>query len=402
MRHAAMYLGLALSGISSLSAQKTGLPSMGAGSASGSNTGSVSGPPPQSSQSSNPGMSPETQMPVFISGRVMMEDGTPPPTSIAIQRTCSGSPRTVAYTNSKGQFNFQWGDIIGIVPDASEPMAPFGGTLMSNSGNGTSGMGQDARGGPNMLGCDLTANAPGFRSGRIDLSGHRASDNPELGTITLHRMTEVEGTSVSATALNAPKDARKAWEKGSQFMRARPKPHLADAEKEFSKAVELYPSYANAWSDLGRVRLQLGATEAAREAFRKALDADGKLVEPYVQLGEQAAREQNWTEAGRNMDKALQLDPVDYPQLWFEDAVANYNLHNYERAEKNTRAALQLSRIDPRANQLLGLILINKRDYAGAKEALRAYVKMLPNAQDLDHVKAQLVEIDSRLAEAPR
>src|ERR1017187_8863599 len=105
MRHAAMYLGLALSGISSLSAQKTGLPSMGAGSASGSNTGSVSGPPPQSSQSSNPGMSPETQMPVFISGRVMMEDGTPPPTSIAIQRTCSGSPRTVAYTNSKGQFN---------------------------------------------------------------------------------------------------------------------------------------------------------------------------------------------------------------------------------------------------------------------------------------------------------
>jgi len=212
-------------------------------------------------------------------------------------------------------------------------------------------------------------------------------------------MAGVEGTSVSATALNAPKDARKAWEKGSQLMHAHPKPRLADAEKEFLKAVALYPSYANAWSDLGRVRLQLGATNSAREAFRKALDTDGKLVEPYVQLGEQAAREQDWKEAGRNLGKALQLDPVDYPRLWFEDAVANYNLRNYERAEKNTRTALQLSRIDPRANQLLGLILIAKRDYAGAKDALRTYVKLLPNARDLDHVKAQLVEIDARLAE---
>jgi len=340
-------------------------------------------------------MIPERQMPVFISGRVLMADGTPPPANIEIQRTCSGIARTVAYTNGKGQFAFQLGDTTGIVPDASEPITHFSGTQTSN--NDSNGLGQDQRGVPNMLGCELSASAPGFRSGRIDLSGHRASDNPELGTITLRRMAEVEGTSVSATTLNAPKAARKAWEKGSQLMRP-PRHRFAEAEKEFLKAVALYPSYANAWSDLGRVRLQLGAMNSADEAFRRALEADGKLVEPYVQLGEQAAREQDWKEAGRNLDKALQLDPVDYPRLWFEDAVANYNLRNYERAEKNTRTALQLSRIDPRANQLLSLILIAKRDYAGAKDALRAYVKLQPNARDLDHVKAQLVEIDSRLA----
>jgi hypothetical protein len=58
-----------------------------------------------------------------------------------------------------------------------------------------------------------------------------------------------------------------------------------------------------------------------------------------------------------------------------------------------------LRRIDPRANQLLGLILMTKHDYAGAKEALRTYVTMLPNADDLEHVKAKLTEIDTKLAE---
>jgi tetratricopeptide (TPR) repeat protein len=329
---------------------------------------------------------------VFISGRILMEDGTPPPASISIQRTCSGMPRTVAWSNVKGQFSFQWGDTTGIIPDASEPMQIFG-TFSSDGGGGKAS---------SMAGCELSASAAGFRSGRIDLSDRRSSDNPDIGAIILHRMAGVEGTSVSATALNAPKDARRAWEKGSQFMRAPGQTRLAAAEKELLKAVEIYPDYANAWSDLGRVRLQEGKTGAAREAFQKALSADAKLVEPYVQLGEQAAREQNWAEAGLNLDRALQLDPVDYPRLWFEDAVANYNLRNYARAEKNARAALQLTRIDPRANQLLGQILITKHDYAGAKEALRTYVKMLPNAEDLERVRAELAEIDTRLAESVR
>jgi tetratricopeptide (TPR) repeat protein len=388
MRHAAMWLGIVLCGVSSLVAQKPALPPN-----SSSNQG-ASGNSGGNAQQPAAAMISETRMPAFISGRILMEDGTPPPASIGIQRICSGMPRTVAWSNAKGQFSFQWGDTTGIIPDASEPMQIFGRSSSDGSGGGGNA--------PSMAGCELSASAAGFRSGRIDLSDRRVSDNPDIGAIILHRMAEVEGTSVSATALSAPKDARKAWEKGAQFLRASGQPRLGAAEKEFLRAVEIYPAYANAWSDLGRVRLQEGKTGAAREAFQRALAADAKLVEPYVQLGEQAAREQNWREAGLNLDRALQLDPVDYPRLWFEDAVANYNLRNFARAEKNARAALQLRRIDPRANQLLGLILMTRHDYAGAKEALRSYVQMLPNAQDLDHVKAQLLEIDTRLAEPVR
>jgi regulator of sirC expression with transglutaminase-like and TPR domain len=54
---------------------------------------------------------------------------------------------------------------------------------------------------------------------------------------------------------------------------------------------------------------------------------------------------------------------------------------------------------DPRANQLLGLILIRKEDYAGAAEALRAYVRLSRNAKDLDQVKTQIEQIENHMTE---
>jgi len=396
MRHAVRCFGLALLAISSLTAQRTGSTGAGTGSPA---RGTVTGPsiiPSQPTQP-NPGQYPDTQMPIFLSGRVLMDDGTAPATSIPIQRICAGSPRTVAFTNPSGQFNFQWGAAPGFVPDASE-VGPGNGMRAADD-TGTNGIrGSQMSGGSNganMMGCELIANAPGFRSARLDLSGHRASDNPDLGVIVLHRIAGVEGTSVSVTSLNAPKAARKAWEKGVLYLH---KSKGAQAEKELEKAVGIYPRYANAWLDLGRARIQQHLEGPARDAFLKAIDADGKLVEPYLELGQMAAHAQNWPDAARYLDRALQLDPVDYPHLWFADAVADYYVQNFDRAEKNAREALKLANRDPHANRLLGLILMKKQDYAGAGAALRAYVQLSPNAKDLDQVRTQLKQIDSRLA----
>jgi len=285
----------------------------------------------------------DVQVPVFLSGRVVMDDGTAPGTSIAIQRVCGGSPGTVAWTDGKGSFSFQWGQPSAIVPDASEGVRGDSGGIGANS----------------LRGCELMANAPGFLSLRLDLSSHRAGDSPNLGTIILHRIAGVEGTSVSATALNAPREAKKAWEKGVAYLR---KSKAADAEKELEKAVGIYPKYANAWLDLGRARMQRRAEGPAREAFLNAIGADGKLVDPYVELGELAARGRQWPDAAFYLDRALQLDPVDYPRLWFEDAVADYHVRQFDRAERNAREALKLPPAirDPRADAILGLILKNK------------------------------------------
>jgi len=195
--------------------------------------------------------------------------------------------------------------------------------------------------GNSLMGCELRANAPGFRSDGIDLSNHRALDNPDLGSIVLHRLANVEGTSVSATSLNAPKDAKKAWEKGTQLLH---KSKAEDASKELQKAVDIYPKFASAWLELGRARIQQQQFGPANEALLKAVEADSKLVEPYVELGMLASRQQNWPDAAQYLDRALRLDPIDFPQAWFVDAVANYNIKNYENAEKSAREAKARSR----------------------------------------------------------
>jgi|SRR6185312_15067349 len=355
---------------------------------------------PQFPQQQVPNPAPQIQIPIFLAGKVMLDDGGPLPTNITIQRTCSMQTQTVAYADPRGQFNFQIGGRpAAIIPDASEG-GPFAGVRSPDIIGGNNGNSESSGfGGSRMFGCELSASAPGFRSERLDLSNHRASDNPDVGIILLHRLANVEGTSVSATSFNAPKDARKAWEKGSQLLH---KSKSADAEKELQKAVDLYPKYASAWLDLGRARLLQQNFNPAREAFLKATEADGKLVEPYVALGELAMRDKNWPDAAKYLNRALQLDPVDYPKLWLETAVADYNSHNFESAEKNARAAVKVNspNRNPLASQLLGFILLNKHDLPGARDALRDYVKLAPDAKDLNQMKAQLAEIEGQLPTA--
>ena len=244
-----------------------------------------------------------------------------------------------------------------------------------------------------MMNCELRANLAGFTSDTINLFNRRSSRNPEVGMIVLHRIAGVEGTSISVTSMMAPKDAKKAYEHGLQSL-LKNKPD--DAVKDFEKAVAAYPKYADAWLNLGKLRLDQQAIEPARAALVKAIESDPKLVSPYIELGLLAARDGNWQESGKYLDRAMELDPVDFPQAWYADAVANYNLKKYDAAEKAARTAVKLDpkHVNPRSGYLLGLILAEKRDYAGASAELTAYLKLAPNAPDMAQVKDQLGQIE--------
>jgi tetratricopeptide (TPR) repeat protein len=243
-----------------------------------------------------------------------------------------------------------------------------------------------------MMNCAVRASLAGYRSEEINVFNHRAGDDPDIGSIVLHRVAGVEGSSVSVTSMQAPKPARAAYERG---LAALLKNKRKDAAKEFTQAVALYPNYADAWVNLAKLRLAAGAVAEARHALGRAIDADPKLVPPYLELGLLAARESKWNDSARYLDRALELDPIDFPQAWYTDAVANYNLARYDAAEKSARAAVKLDarHANPRAGYLLGLVLAEKKDYAGAAAELKAFIQMAPNAPDLTQVKERLSDI---------
>ncbi|MCX6621870.1 MAG: tetratricopeptide repeat protein [Acidobacteria bacterium] len=148
---------------------------------------------------------------------------------------------------------------------------------------------------------------PGFSSGIVPLSGRGLSPGADIGPVVLHRLTNIEGNTVSATSLAAPKEAQKALDKGREAVNRR---KWDDAAKQFEKATVIYPRYATAWYELGRVRQRQDNVQAARTAYLQAIQADPGYVQPYVPLAHLCLAAQEWQEAVKMADEAIRLDPA--------------------------------------------------------------------------------------------
>ncbi len=338
---------------------------------------------------------------IYLTGNVMLDDGTSPPGSITIERVCGGAPRAQAYTDQKGRFSFQIGQTAGITQDASEEGSGLPGQPNHSTSNVATGIGVPTPQQPMMpnmqlANCDLRAVLAGYRSDTVGLGSRRILDDPNVGTIVLHRLANVEGSAISMTSLQAPNDARRAYNRAIQYLR-KEKPE--DAARELRKAVEIYPAYAAAWFELGLIQAQKGENGPARGSLEKAIAADAKYINPYVKLAELDAQDQDWYKLAATTATLLKLDAVDYPVAYLYNATANLNLNQLDEAEKSARAGEKLDKSHqyPKVREVLGLVLAQKKDYAGAADQLRAYLTLAPEADDAARMRRQLAEME-RLA----
>jgi hypothetical protein len=195
------------------------------------------------------------QRPIYLSGRVMMEDGTAPPEPVVLMLVCNGRPRPQGYTDSKGRFSVALGQNQQVFADASMDSTDMRSIMNPGPTRGISER--------DLVGCEFRAELPGFQSDVIQLAGRRVLDNPEIGVIVLRRLANVEGFTFSLTTANAPKEAKKAYEKALSLKKKR-KP--AEAEVHLRKAVEIYPKFAAAWFELGNALDAQKKKEEARAA----------------------------------------------------------------------------------------------------------------------------------------
>lgn len=369
---------------------------------SGSNTG-----PTRSSRRDSSLDGQQERKPIFVSGRVTLDDGTPPPERVAIDRVCNGRTRREAYTDSHGAFGFQLGAGSELLQDASvgatdgirSPGNPDGGGLGASSPVRVASaqpVGISLR---DLTGCELTANASGYRSEPINLAGQQVFDNPNLGTLVLHRIGKVEGTRISVTTLQAPGNARKAFERAHNALS---KNNKAEAEQELLKAVALYPKFAEALSDLGRLYLEKGRNDEAARLLQQAIEADPRFVPPYFNLAYLAGEQRDWTRMADLSERALALNPYEYPTAYFYDAIGNYNLHSLDAAEKSARMARRLDSQyhTPSIDYLLANILLQRDDYAGAAEHLQSFLKHRTTGAEAESARELLRNAESKLASA--
>ena len=162
------------------------------------------------------------------------------------------------------------------------------------------------------------------------------------------------------------------------------------------KAVESYPKYAVAWCSLGDALDQQKRGQEAEKAYLESIAADAKYVSPHLAMLQHAVGSRDWEQIAQRSDTVIKLNPFNYPQAWFLNSAALYNMKNLEGAEKSAREAVRLDpeHRNPRALQLLGVILADKGSYSEALENMRGYVSFAPAAPDVESVRRQMAELE--------
>src|SRR3954462_2139081 len=331
---------------------------------------------------------------LYITGSVVLQDGTPPPEPIAIERMCGGSAHKEGYTDSKGHYQIQLGQNFELqdVSESSNAMGGFGSGNPPGMGS-PGGMGLGGVNPRDLIGCELRGLLPGFQSSNVMIRVEGSFGEIRMDTIVMQRMGGGTGTTISLTTMQAPNGARKAYDKAEKSLA---KQNLKDAEKELEKAVQEYPKFAAAWALLGMVHQSFQQLDEARKDFNQSIASDSHYAKPYFGLAIISAQQQNWKDTARFTDQVNRLAPLAYQESYFFGGVANYNLGNMADAERNIRKFLSLDNEHrrPTAVLYLGDILARKQDFAGAAEQAKAYLAVAPNAPNSASVREKLKQLE--------
>jgi len=337
----------------------------------------------------------QTEVVVIISGDVRLEDGTAPPDAVQINRVCNGRTTAETRTDTMGHYHFS----VGAGNDGTSSSADAGGApaqasdlnkaLNKTSTQYTNPVTTALRD------CEVQAVLSGFRSESVRLSIHDTSDDGRVAMIVLHPLSRLAALTISVTTAAAPASAKKAYDKGLEAI-AKEKWDAADSE--LARAVKVYPKFAVAWYELGIVRQKRNDTNGAVQAWREARAQDTKYIQPYESLAAMADAQQDWTAAEHYSREWLQLDADDFAAAYLINAIANAHLNRVDAAELAARNGLRIDkdRRIPRLSYVLGLILMQKQQYAEAAKYLHAYLELAPNARDAALVRAQVARLDQQ------
>ena len=177
----------------------------------------------------------------------------------------------------------------------------------------------------------LTVTAEGFETWQqeIDLA---FGAGQTIHRITLTPSNKVKETTAAAALTDdqAPKSARKEYEKGSRALAAR---ELPEARTHLEKALSEFPCYARAQTDLAVVLTERRELAGAEAALRKAIQCDPGFPDAYTQLGQLLNAEKKIAESADLLQDGLRRSPGAW-QFYYQLAIAHYGLKQYSQAEE--------------------------------------------------------------------
>jgi Flp pilus assembly protein TadD len=300
---------------------------------------------------------PADSYPVILHGKVEMEDGSPPPVQVTIERVCS--------------------DLAGSMP----------GVLTDKKGEYIWRMQIDPLESRN---CVIRATHAGYSSTEVEVSGIDTTHTTlDLAPIKI-RPAVPDPYTLNFSDAGIPGKAKQDWKAAIQALDNH---NMSAVATHLEAVVAAAPKAGHAWHDLGIIDDQLDKPGDARAAYEKAIAADSKLLPAYVTLARLCLKTKDWACAAKSSDALIKIDNKHtYPEIYLHQAVARYELKDLSGAQESVEEAIRLDPQHklPREEYVLGRILEAKGDVAGAKQHMAQYLKLEPAPQDVETVKAHL------------
>jgi len=246
----------------------------------------------------------------------------------------------------------------------------------------------------------ITAKKDGFNSASVTVSVARTAVLEV--TISLRRTAAAgvhPGGPISAHQLQVPKKARSAYEKGRMLLEDENNP--ADSIPAFEKAVKEFPSYYEAYTELGVANNRLGKAVEAEASLKKAVElSSGSYLKPLYFLADVYNGQGKYQEAEPLARQAIALDDSDW-NGFYELARSLVGLRRITEAETIAVRARDLAPQTPPVYLVLANVHTLQQNYPAAIQDLDAYLKLKPDGQTSDAVRRNLDKLKKQVHQPP-
>lgn len=153
---------------------------------------------------------------------------------------------------------------------------------------------------------------------------------------------------------------------------------LPDAERYFTKAIQISPGYYDAYSNLGDIYFKRQNWSAAEGAYKQAVEAGAPYSQTYYNLGDVLARQNKFSEARSPFIKVLEIQP-NKAEAVFYLAWLDQQQGKPGDAEKLYSRALQIKPDYVEARINLGVVLTDEGRTNEAIEQLELARRSAPS-----------------------
>jgi len=204
---------------------------------------------------------------------------------------------------------------------------------------------------------------------------------------------------VSARELSIPIKAHDDMQRGMALLYG--KSDYRGSLKSFEKAIQEYPEYYEAYTEIGIAYVKLADAANAEKAFRKSIEVSREnYADAYVGLAELFLNNQRSNEAEPLARKAVEIDSKSW-QADSELARALIDLHRPAEAEASAAAAVRLKPDEATLYLLLANTHIQLRKSRALLDDLDHYLKLAPNGSFAEQARRERDQIQQALAASP-